>query len=449
MNVNVSTVSSFFKKPLVLIVLIGLIIRFVLIPFVYDFDIYHWGVIVANINSGHNLYELDGYYYTPVWGYLVGFTSSISEFFFNGLIGMRITDMLAIETLQHPYHIATITTIAFSFCMKIPMILCDIVVGYLIYWLIKDRTGNEKKATIGFALWFLCPIVVYMSGVQAMFDTFSALFLMLTVILLYKNQYFLGGAMFSVAVLLKFFPGFCIIVLIAYILVKHKEDGLAKKKVLEAAIGTIVMTVILLLPLALNGQLGDMLTFITGRTDGSMMILPTMISTVIAVGAVFVFGYMMYHTPTEDADRKFFVYVFLIITASTLISATPQYVIVMLPFLIFYILVEEKSYFKCWVIISFAAFISAFALNNFSLLCSLAVYTGIVSPEWVVSSMQFLETGMGFNIINIISSVAAILQYFGILLILILFFEKKIGEVHPKLGDIVHKIKYWRVADET
>jgi len=446
MDFETNSVVSFVKKPLFLLVLFGLLIRFVLIPLTYEFDIYHWAMTISNINSGHNLYDLDGYYYTPIWGYLLGFISSISEFFTNGLLGMRLTEFLPIEDLLYPNHIATITTIAFSFVMKIPIIVCDLVVGYLVYWLIRDRTGDTKKATIGFGLWFFCPIVIYMSGIQAQFDSFSALFTMLSIILLYKDKYFLGGAMLSLAVLLKFFPGFCILVVFAYILVKHKDDGLGKRKLLEMMLGISVMSIIILLPIILNGQLDSMLSFITGRTGGSLISL-TIINTIIAIIMAFFFAYKMLHTPKEDADRKMFIYVLFALVGATLMSAVPQYIIVMIPFLILHIMSEERCYIRCWVILSVVALISAFSFNNLSLLCSLAAYTGLASPEWIMSSMQFLDTGMGFNLILLFYTLSLI-QYVATLLILIFYFADAINKKNPTIGKFILRLKYGRHYNE-
>ena len=448
MNFSTNSVISFIKKPLVLIVLFGLLIRFALIPLAYDFDIYHWAMTISNINGGHNLYDVDGYYYTPVWGYLLGAASSMSELFFDGLLGMRITDFLPIENLEWPYHIATITTITFSFIVKIPIIICDVIVGYLVYWLIKDRTGDKKKATMGFGLWFLCPVVIYMSGIQAQFDSFSALFLLLSVILIYKDKCFLGGMIFSLAVLLKFFPGFCIIIILAYIFVKHKESGLAGRKLLETILGIVVMSVVLLLPIILNGQFDNMMSFVTGRTDGGITYIMTMTAALLAILMMIFFGRKMFRASKEDADRKLFTYIFITITAATLMSATPQYIIVALPFMILHIVAVERCYMKCWIIISVAAVATALVHTNFSMLCSLAVYSGLVSPEWVMGCMQFLESGLGFNLMATLALVN-ILIVIGVFMTLLFFFADDIKKINSKFGSFILKLKHGRDYNET
>jgi len=442
------SVLSIVKNPLVIIVAAALLIRLVLMPlFVYDFDIYHWALIISNINSGNNLYNLDGYYYTPVWGYILGFIQIIQQAVVDiGAYGLRFTSLLGIENLVYPYHVATIVSSGFMTVMKLPLILCDFVVGYLIYWLVKDRTGSKKKATYGLALWLFCPIIIYMSAVQSMFDTFSALLLLLTAIMFYKDKYFLGGMLFSTAVLLKFFPAFCLFVLLAYIIVKHKDDGLWKKKMFESLLGMAIMALVLMFPLILNGQVGDAFTFIFGRTGGANLIstLIMVINVPIAIGCAILFGYLMYRTRAEDADRRMFMYILFTAAGAVLISPTPQYVIIVIPFLILHILAEDKAYLRLWVIIGFAAFLSAFFINNLSLLTTLAGYTDLVSPEWVVSGMQWLESmtpGWGWTAVFISTAIPQIIQYFGVLLLVAFGLIEWYNEKVPWLGNFIMIVK--------
>lgn len=442
----VGSIVSFVKKPLFLILIAGLVLRFVLMPlFAYEYDIYHWALIASNIDSGNGLYELDGYYYTPVWGYILGFMSFFQELMVDiGELGIRFVEMLPIETLKHPYHIATITSIAFNVSIKIPLIIIDVIVGYLIYYLVKERTGNPKKGMWGFALWFLCPIVIYMSSVQGMFDNISALLLLLTVIMLYKDKCFIGGMFFSLAVLLKFFPAFCIFVLLAYIIVKHKDDGLAKKKVLEAMAGFLIMTAVIMLPTILDGNLEIAFSFIFGRAGSSDTITAaiTLFNTGIALLAAFYFGYRMYRTPARNADSSMFTYVLLTITASVLSSVAPQYVIVVMPFLILYILTMERSYIRCWVMLGMSAFLGAFFLNNYSLFASLVEYASFMSPEWLISSMQMLENSIfGINLIQVFAILANCLQYISLLLIFMFYFAESIYQRFPRIGRIMLRFK--------
>jgi len=441
------------KKILILIVLIGLTVRLVLMPLLtYEYDIYHWGVIIGNINSGNNLYDLTGYFYTPTWGYMMGSISAFSDIFLNvDTMGITFTNLLPIEDLEYRFHIATISTIPFNLMMKAPFVLCDILVGYILYKLILKYTESKKKATYGFGLWFLCPIVIYMSSVQVMFDTISALLILLTVVMLCKDKCFLAGALFSTVILLKFFPAFCLFVLVGYIWVKHKDDGLAKRKLLEAILGAGIMALILFLPQILNGQVGDTLSFVVGRVSGDTSIsgtIFTMAGIAIALFGMLYFGYRMFREKKENADTALFKYVLLALVCSMFMSFGPQYVIVMIPFLIIHIFTSGAGYRKCWILISISTFAVALTYNNFSLLCSIAEYTSLVDTEWILSAMPVLEGKMfDMTYMEIIIFVFNIVECIGLIMILAFHFSDCINGKWPSIGSKLIKFKDMGVKD--
>ena len=60
------------RHPVITILSVALLVRLVLMPLLtYDYDIYHWAVIIQNFQSGNGLYDVAGYYYTPTWGYIL------------------------------------------------------------------------------------------------------------------------------------------------------------------------------------------------------------------------------------------------------------------------------------------------------------------------------------------------------------------------------------------
>jgi len=443
-----SAILSFVKKPVIVILIIGLIIRLVLAPFfTYDFDMKGWALVIENINSGNGLYDLAGYYYTPVWGYFIGLLSTVQDLFLNiDVLGIRFTDLLPIEALQCVYHTATTTTVSFNLSMKLPLILCDVLVGYLIYWLIKDRTnGDSKKATWGFALWFLCPTIIYMSGIQAQFDTLSALLLMLTIIAFYKDRCFLGGMLFAMATLTKFFPAFCIFVFAAYIIVKHRDDKLVLRKLLMTVLGGSLMALAIMMPQILDGTVSDAMSFMFGRMEtypNLLVATHSVFGMIVSVLGAFYFGYRMYKTDQKDADTKLFDYLLFALTAAMMLSVTPQYMIVMMPMLIFKIMTSDRGYLICWILISLGSFFAALSINNFSLLTSSGEFLNIVSPEWIISMMQGFETEfLGFTGMVWANAISEIVEYIGLILILAFCFEKWIGKHSPKAKICIERIK--------
>ncbi len=449
-------VVGFLRNPIVLIVAFALLIRLICAPFiVYDFDIYHWAVIMENINSGNGLYELTGYFYTPVWGYVMGFIDMIWNAFLSiDVFGIRVTELFPIENLDYIYHKATVTSPEFNTAFKIPLIICDFIVGYIIYKVVSEMTGDKKKSTTALALWLLCPIVIYMSGVQAMFDTISALLMLLCVILFWKRYYFLGGVMLSFATLLKFFPGFCLVVFVALIIVRHREEGTAYKNLLFAALGGILGTIVIMLPNIMSGNILDTLSFVLDRV-GSDNLLNTIYNyamVIFALFCMFYLGYRMYKSKPEDIDSNFLKYVMLTLTAAVLISPSPQYVIVLLPYLILYVLTVDRGYTVCLMMVGIGAMLTALAVNNFSLLASASAFFGWVSPEWVISCMQSFETMIGnVSLMTIVYSLFGAVMYIGLAFIFLFSLEGPIRSRWPKIGNAIDRVKstcQWGRTDE-
>lgn len=411
--------------------MLGLIIRLALLPFTYDYDMYHWGIIIQNINSGNGLYELNGYFYTPIWGYIMGFVDLIMNNLASVMpIGERVTSLLPVEDLDMR-HVATITSIEFIVAMKLPLILCDIAVGYLIYDYIKGATQDVRKAECAFALWFLCPINIYMSGVQGMFDNFSALFLLLSVILAVKNHYFLSGAVFVTAVLTKIFPVACIFVYLGLIIARHP----GKKKFISnftiALTGMLVSALIWFLPNILAGNIADTLTVATDRASNSSM----NILDIATYAAIFACGILMMYFGLkmskyrENPEGGFLDCCTYCMCAMMFVSVSPQYVIAALPLIIIWIVRHGFIGKLYWALIGTGSMISAFALNNYSLLMGASHFWNIPAAQTVINGLVWADNNL---LIGTIVTIGYAMMLFGLACIILYFFKKKLGEHSPK-----------------
>jgi len=260
-----SSVLAYTKRPLAIILAIGLAIRLILAPiFTFNIDVAYWVKITEIIGSGFGLYDVTGYYYTPVWGYVVAVFSVLGE-----LLG--ITDIATVVPEFAPYLssdyplLPYVVSPAYAFMMKLPIILADTAVAFMIYSLVKDVTSDNRKAICAFALWYLCPLVIIESSVHGMFDCFSAMVTLATIMIVRKGNYFLAGAAFSVAVLTKFFPVFLIFFLVAYVLKKEGLNLRGTKKVFASVAGAFAALFIIQGPAILRGQFWESLFYLTDR----------------------------------------------------------------------------------------------------------------------------------------------------------------------------------------
>ncbi len=147
------------KHPLAVLILAGLAVRLVLMPlFSFNIDLTYWMKVFDLIDGGNDLYSVGGYYYTPIWGYVLGAMDALAH-----LLG--ITDFGTVAPEMYPYQgkdysiSPYITSIAFNVLVKIPLVLTDVAVGYLLYAFVR-RISDRGKALIACALWFLFPLTV-------------------------------------------------------------------------------------------------------------------------------------------------------------------------------------------------------------------------------------------------------------------------------------------------
>jgi len=415
------------KRPVVIVLIIGLLIRFILAPLLtHTYDIAHWAMVMDHIQAGFGLYSVPGYYYSPVWGYMLGTFSFISNFMFHmGPPAVFQSAFLPTQELWWPWFTSEITTISFNIFMKIPMILCDVLVGALIYYLIKERTNDEKKAAYGFALWFLCPIVIYTSSVQVMFDNFSILFMLLSVLLFYKRRYFAGGVMLSLAAFTKFFPAYIVFAIIAYVWITNKDDKAERTKaLLYGAAGLAVMTLILNAPMIAEGSVMQSLEFISSRAESGYSMVLIMQPIIFALVAYW--AYRLTKTDPKDADENYFFCLLLTTAAIFLWQPAAQYIMIIIPLLAYHIAVNDKRYLWPWLVLTASALIYSFVTTNFSGFSALASYTNIIDQGWVMGMMQWIQQPiLGESLIFHFCYISSWVEWGGILLIIGIWFWDK------------------------
>lgn len=428
---------SSVRHPLVWMVAIGLVLHILaaMLQFVYDND--YWALVIRNIEAGEGLFGVMGYYYTPVWGYILAVVSAFQSVFLDlGADVLRVPEFFFSEFIDSElvFCSATVPSIAFSLTVKAPLILSDLLTALLLRHLVKDVIGSESKGNLAFMLIFLSPLVISAACINAMPDTIAALFTVLTVILVRKDRYLLAGMTFAVAVLTKFFPAFLLFPLVAYVLVKGDNLRDGAKNVLISMSGAILMSALIFMPQILSGNLEQCFQFITDRTGDSfddnlfeVIIgkLRLVVYSIVLLASAFI-GYRIFRAGSEGSFNNFMTGAFFTMAMCMLYPPTPQYIIILMPFLAYWIAVRDRRYMRCWWAISISAFI--FSLSSSALVLSpIAVWTDLLDVSQVAS--WFTATLEGTTSIALLwSTVFGALTYFGILsifLILIVDWRRK------------------------
>ena len=396
----------------------------------YGYDVHHWAIIMANASSGNGLYGLTGYFYTPVWGYILGFMNMVQQATLTlGETAFRVPEALGFEAYDG-WISANTTSMTYTFWVKLPLYLVDLLVAYLVYLAVLDYTGDRRKALLGFALWFLNPLVILAPAVQGMFDNITALLTLVGFMCIQRRLYFCTGVTVGLAILLKLFPVFLLPLLVAYVLVKEERNlrrGLVS--VVIAAVGVLLVAAVVFLPQLRDGTLSYCFTFLTARASNAGGIIGMIAGsgTVIAYLAILLLSVLLalvfYRTAGRDLGREFLTYLLANLVLMFLYPPTPQYLVLLIPFLTIYVMVADRGYLRplVWIAVFAALYILA---NNFTLLLTLACDSNLIQVATVVSLSDALAPywsllfyGMGA------------LQYLGILYLAYLMYRGRLVDI--------------------
>ena len=91
----------------------------------------------------------------------------------------------------------------FLLISKLPAIIADLIIGYLIYWFSKLIIKGKNLPLLLSALFLLNPVVILDSAVWGQVESFGMLFTILAVILFYKQKPALAAAIFTIGVFMK------------------------------------------------------------------------------------------------------------------------------------------------------------------------------------------------------------------------------------------------------
>jgi len=425
------------RYPVLVIAIVGIVIRACLIPlFTYSYDIYHWAVTISNLRSGEGLYGLPGYYYTPVWGYMLAGIGNIADILGIANFGSLDPSLTFVADSEWPYYREMTYSLAFTILIKTLFTIFDLITAYLIYVLVKDHTKDTKKASAAFGLWFLCPIVIYTSSVHAMFDTIAVTALVLTLLLILRQKYALAGMVFAISVFLKFFPAYLIFILFALILRQGQTAGNRNKAALTAVSGFLLMTILIYIPQIIDGTVLDSFNFISSRVgeigannNGQTVDIISTIgySLVITLQAItfpilIFLSWKIYKTPEKDEAfaSKYMLFLMLSSAVIFLWTPTPTYLMIILPFLVYVSVTRNDKYIIPYILISVSAVLYSLAMHNYSLLFQLYEYSNLIPLDFLINGIGWLDMRMTFisnrTIINIILGAAETLSIYSIYL---------------------------------
>jgi Gpi18-like mannosyltransferase len=108
-----------------------------------------------------------------------------------------------------------------DFFFKLPNVMADVGIGYLLYKLAKN--SKHEKAVL--FIWLFNPYTIQISAVWGLFDPLCTFLAFYSVYLLSKRKFFLSAMFLSLGVATKMYPLFFLVPILIYV---YKEQGLGK-----------------------------------------------------------------------------------------------------------------------------------------------------------------------------------------------------------------------------
>jgi len=215
--------------PIVLkFLLIGLAVRFLLAPWTsVPYDAYPFYSAAAGTLAGTGPYGMVLFSYPPLFA-VISYPLILlySQFFDPGNLGVFVPSMVEVSRTTGIL-VPFVTAPAFNLLLKTPLILGDMLVGLLIFRTVRSWKG-EELAVKAFLIWFLNPLVIFVSAVHGQFDVLPAYCALVGMLAFMDRRYLLSGTVLGVGVLLKIFPVYLIVlclVSLSLILVREARAG--------------------------------------------------------------------------------------------------------------------------------------------------------------------------------------------------------------------------------
>ncbi len=251
------------RNPVLLILLTGMAVRLILAPMFSDYnDFPYWTGVAFDVMTGDGIYQGYNLWYPPMWGYVISIMTP-----FLDLFGVTPLETIVDASSESGYSLGNgqIVSPITVFILKIPLILADVFCGYIVYSIARMLTDDRKKQISVLLLWTFNPLTIYVSAVQGQIDPISTMFLLLSVWSYLRNSYLPAGAFIAASVLTKPFTSLVVLPMLALIWAYQYDLKDKFKSSAKYLFGGIAMSVLILLPQLINGEMGFVTGFLTSR----------------------------------------------------------------------------------------------------------------------------------------------------------------------------------------
>lgn len=197
--------SFLYSSSIIRIILIGVLVRLLLMPFTGHTDLILTNRIAEVLARGglfsRGFYSLESATYPPLIFHFFAIWQKIITIFGAGDFNRWLNQSeLVIYNDPREYR--------YFFLLKLPYLLVDLITINLILSILQNKTSDVKKVTTLF--WAFNPVILYSAFMWGAFDIIIGSVTVGSLWLINKTKYTLGIALLGVGAAFKFFPLFLI-----------------------------------------------------------------------------------------------------------------------------------------------------------------------------------------------------------------------------------------------
>jgi hypothetical protein len=242
---------SRIPRKLLLAAIFGIALRFLLAPFSgHPYDMWVWFEAISHISGGASMQDV-AFQNTPML-YYTFFPISYFYSFLSKLLDLHpvpldslpaFVQSAASWTIPCCFSVS-ITEPLFNLIIKTAFIISDILSAILIYKIVYEKYGRNA-AGFSFVLWFLNPMLIWVSSIWGMFDSLAAFFTILSMYFLIKGKNSRSALSLAVASGYKLFP----ILLLVPIGIYMYRGTPSLRRLVSPALSFLFAFVLLFIPL--------------------------------------------------------------------------------------------------------------------------------------------------------------------------------------------------------
>lgn len=261
----------FYIRYFWLLILVGILIRLVLAgttSFTNDNEV--WYRFILDLKQGIGPYGEYNFSYPP------GLAAVLSLFSAPAVLLIPIHKLsTVVMSLYSPAYDSGlfsihVTSPIFNYLQKLPIFIFEGTLLYLLYKYLIERYLPAVEAKKMVLLWWLNPLIIFITAVHGQLDMYPVLFVFVSVLLLKNKKFFLGGLILGLAVTLKLYPLFLLLPFWAIFFKDHDSGFSLKEKILTSFwyLGGVAIPMLLMLAYFIISPVSRALVFTRAYTIG-------------------------------------------------------------------------------------------------------------------------------------------------------------------------------------